>query len=498
MNKIIFTLALANHFMAGLAQTTGSETGANIKELNARWGKFARYAENKQIDNAIREGVEVCKLFTLNGQYQEAFSTCSQMDALIYYEEQQTKKPDYMLRFILDKERLRMYTNLKRHEQCSRMLKVLHAYTDKLQSDSLYEDLLLTEANYYHTAGMTDKSLGFYRQLLNKRTAGKDEQGIRQCYQDMLKYAEEKRNAPLTAAIGTLYASWQDSIRAVKTAQELTSLQREYKHLQDTVEEQRGQATIQLSAMITLGLIAAASIIALLWIATLSLRHKRRCKKLEHSLQIANENNRQKSSFIADISFHIEPALNTMEKAVENISSTEILHTNITALKHLLKDVQTYAWLEDEREQLYPLSETNVNTLCENIMEKAKADFKPEVEAVVNAPRIRIKTNAEEIERLLLHLLRNAAKHTEQGKITLEFKKRSAHLYQYILSDTGCGIASEEIDWLFKPFARTQDLTKGSRFGLPICSLIAYKLNGSLTLDTTYKKGTRFVLEQRV
>ena len=295
-----------------------------------------------------------------------------------------------------------------------------------------------------------------------------------------------------------MYASWQDSIRAVKTVQELTSLQREYKHLQDTVEELRGQATIQLSAMITLGLIAAASIIALLWIATLSLRHKRRCKKLEHSLQIANENNRQKSSFIADISFHIEPALNTMEKAVENISSTEILHTNITALKHLLKDVQTYAWLEDEREQLYPLSETNVNTLCENIMEKAKADFKPEVEAVVNAPRIRIKTNAEEIERLLLHLLRNAAKHTEQGKITLEFKKRSAHLYQYILSDTGCGIASEEIDRLFKPFARIQDLTKGSRFGLPICSLIAYKLNGSLTLDTTYKKGTRFVLEQRV
>lgn len=41
-------------------------------------------------------------------------------------------------------------------------------------------------------------------------------------------------------------------------------------------------------------------------------------------------------------------------------------------------------------------------------------------------------------------------------------------------------------------------LTQGNGLGLPTCSLIAYKLNGTLTLDTDYKKGTRFILELHV
>lgn len=48
---------------------------------------------------------------------------------------------------------------------------------------------------------------------------------------------------------------------------------------------------------------------------------------------------------------------------------------------------------------------------------------------------------------------------------------------------------------IFKPFTEVKDLTLGDGLGLPICSLIATKMNGSLTLDTGYSKGARFVLE---
>ena len=44
----------------------------------------------------------------------------------------------------------------------------------------------MTEANYYQTFGMTDKSLECYNILFQKRSAGKDEKGIDQCYKDML------------------------------------------------------------------------------------------------------------------------------------------------------------------------------------------------------------------------------------------------------------------------------------------------------------------------
>lgn len=72
------------------------------------------------------------------------------------------------------------------------------------------------------------------------------------------------------------------------------------------------------------------------------------------------------------------------------------------------------------------------------------------------------------------------------------------YLMKYILTDTGTGIPVEAREKLFKPFAEIRDLTQGNGLGLPTCSLIAYKLNGTLTLDTDYKKGTRFILELHV
>ena len=99
------------------------------------------------------------------------------------------------------------------------------------------------------------------------------------------------------------------------------------------------------------------------------------------------------------------------------------------------------------------------------------------------------------MERLLLHLLHNAAFYTTEGSIRLEFKKRGAHTYQFVVTDTGPGIPEEKREDLFKPFKRVDDLTQGDGLGLPICNLIATKLNGSLTLDNGYRKGCRFIVE---
>mgnify|MGYP001527188822 FL=1 len=145
MKKILLTLALAFCCVAGQGQTTAIPAGVNIQELNTKWAKFTQYAEQKQINKAVEEGIRVSTLFTQNRQYKEAFATCRQMDALIYYSEQEKKSPEYKLRFMVGKERLRMYTNLKNTEQCKILLKQLHSYTDLLKSDSLQEELLMTE-----------------------------------------------------------------------------------------------------------------------------------------------------------------------------------------------------------------------------------------------------------------------------------------------------------------------------------------------------------------
>jgi signal transduction histidine kinase len=103
------------------------------------------------------------------------------------------------------------------------------------------------------------------------------------------------------------------------------------------------------------------------------------------------------------------------------------------------------------------------------------------------------------VSHLLLHLLNNAAEYTpEEGTISLEFKKRSAHTLQFLVSNTGSAIPEEKRDDIFKPFLEIRDLTKGDGLGLPICKQMALKMNGNLEIDPEFAKGVRFVLDLHV
>ena len=99
------------------------------------------------------------------------------------------------------------------------------------------------------------------------------------------------------------------------------------------------------------------------------------------------------------------------------------------------------------------------------------------------------------LELIVNNLLSNAFKYTESGQsITVTLKEENNWLVLQV-SDTGIGIPTEQQETIFKPFTEVKDLTQGDGLGLPICSLIATKMNGSLTLDTSYTKGSRFILE---
>ena len=100
---------------------------------------------------------------------------------------------------------------------------------------------------------MPDKSLACYKELFQKRSKGKDEKGIDQCYKDMLSYAEQNNNAPLASAMRKLYTSWQDSIQAVKAAQELTTLQQKYDENRQLLQEKEDKISTNLFIIMQLG-----------------------------------------------------------------------------------------------------------------------------------------------------------------------------------------------------------------------------------------------------
>ena len=142
------------------------------------------------------------------------------------------------------------------------------------------------------------------------------------------------------------------------------------------------------------------------------------------------------------------------------------------------------------------LEDTPIQQFCEELMDEIRDKVEPEVTLMVNAPKMNAKIHKEYVSHILLHLLYNAAEYTPAGgNIWLDFKKRGAHVQQFVVADTGCGIPEEKIEDVFKPFLEIKDLTTGDGLGLPICKEMAKKMNGDLEIDPKFTKGTRFVLD---
>ena len=450
-------------------------------------GLMSMQAQNENLKKTVEDGIKTSIQQTENREWKEAFATCRALDGMIAVEEQKSKKAAPELHYLVSKERLRMYMRLNNAEQSKLQIEKLEDYAEKAKQDAVSEDLLMTKAGYYQKFNMNDKSLQCYKQLVQKRSEGKDEAGIDQCYQDMLAQAKSDKNSFLARSLEKLYTNWQDSIKAVKAAKELATLQNDYAASQNILRQKESKINTQQGTIIFLCILVAGLAGGLLFFIGIMFKNKRQIKKLKNSLTIANDNNEQKSRFINNIGEQIAPSLDAIEAGNAK--------KHVQALKDLMTHIQEYMALENSREEHYEMKDMNISTLCEGIMNKAKEAFQPEVAATLNVPRMNVRTNAEALETVLMYLLDNAAKHTSSGKITLEFKKRSAHTGQFIVTDTGSGIPEEKRANLFKPFAEVQNLTKGDGLGLPTCSLIAYKLNGTLRLDEEYKKGTRFILE---
>ena len=104
------------------------------------------------------------------------------------------------------------------------------------------------------------------------------------------------------------------------------------------------------------------------------------------------------------------------------------------------------------------------------------------------------KTNHLFLMRTLRELLFNAAKHSDGQHIKLRVTETITTI-RFIVEDTGPGIEKEAQAFLFKPFAKVDDLSEGLGLGLPLAKRHAYGLGGDLLYDESYHDGCRFILE---
>jgi len=105
-------------------------------------------------------------------------------------------------------------------------------------------------------------------------------------------------------------------------------------------------------------------------------------------------------------------------------------------------------------------------------------------------------TDEKRLRQVLINLLSNAIKYTEKGRVSLTLKYRS-QVAEFIVKDTGEGIAEDNIERVFRPFERVTSGTgrptqPGTGLGLTITRLLTEIMGGDLSVESIPGKGSTF------
>lgn len=233
-------------------------------------------------------------------------------------------------------------------------------------------------------------------------------------------------------------------------------------------------------------------------------------KELEIALDRAQESDRMKTSFIHHVSHEIRTPLNIITGFTQVITNPHYqldeaernqmlndISKNTIEITNIVNELLELA--EDESREHYVKDKgVDVNSVCESVMQQmAMLNYGQLTLSYKNMldDHFTITTNRNALERILIQLMKNALKFTEEGTVELRVRERAGNGgVEFSITDTGIGIAEENQERVFERFYKVDAFKQGLGLGLTMSRKMAELLDGSLEIDKEYKKGARFVL----
>lgn len=246
---------------------------------------------------------------------------------------------------------------------------------------------------------------------------------------------------------------------------------------------------------------------------TLEQQVAHRTKALREASEAATAANRAKSLFLANMSHELRTPLNAILGFSDILSrdaglsreqkeTLSIIHKSGDHLLGLINNILDIAKIEEGRMVLeskpFDLAGLILDTTDMLRIRAQAKGLQLRLELSPDLPS-HIVGDPVKLRQILINLLANAIKATEQGSVAIRLRLKPDQTERLLMEveDTGCGIAEEDQGKIFEAFAQagSQDKQQGTGLGLAIVRQFAALMGGCITLDSKPGQGSRFRLE---
>ena len=235
-------------------------------------------------------------------------------------------------------------------------------------------------------------------------------------------------------------------------------------------------------------------------------------EELERQKQRADDANKAKSTFLANMSHDIRTPINAvlgMDEMILRESKEEAILSYATdiqmagkTLLALINDILDFSKVEEGKMEIIPVQydlSSLVGDLVNMIKDRAaKKGLELEVEVNDNIPNL-LYGDEVRIKQCILNLLTNAVKYTNEGKVKLvvDYENQDQDIILKVkVTDTGIGIKPEDMSALFTPFDRIEEKKnrhiEGTGLGMSIVKKMLSLMDSELNVYSEYGKGSAF------